>query len=37
MAEVVAARYGGTGRSMRDRSAEATTRVVEVASTIQGG
>ncbi len=37
MAEVVAARYGATGRPMRDRSAEATTRVVEVASTIQGG
>ena len=37
MAEVVAARHGGTGRPMRDRSAETTTRVVEVASTIQGG
>ncbi len=37
MAEIVAARYGGTGRPMRDRSSEPTTRVVEVASTIQGG
>ncbi len=37
MAEVVAARYGGTGRPMRERAGEPTTRVVEVASTIQGG
>jgi xanthine dehydrogenase accessory factor len=37
MAEIVAARYGATGRPMRERSAEPTTRVVEVASTIQAG
>jgi xanthine dehydrogenase accessory factor len=37
MAEVIAARYGATGRPMRERSAEPTTRVVEVASTIQAG